>query len=185
MKKFFKITAIIAFNTFLIFIVCAEFYYHKQIKAYRTGEIKSDKILQRMLLYTDANHFMQQRNYDDLNSDNIRSQIEASEIKAEDTNIIFLGDSFVYGFLLSHHAAIPYQFEEIAQPQFPHQKINGINFGWISSSPLLSNNLLKKIGKKYKPDVVILDLDLGDFYDDLRYDAITNKKSIFSGSDYL
>jgi len=185
MKKIIKSSLIILLNSFLLFIVVAEIYTRYQIYHYDHSQDKASAYLQRVLLYRDVNHFMDKRNHDDLNSDNIRYQHEASDIQAKDTNVLFLGDSFVYGFLLSLRAAIPYQFEEIAQPQFPDRKINGINFGWVSASPYLELNLLKKLGKKYQPDVVILDLDLGDFYDDAIYENIAERKSIYRFASYV
>lgn len=176
---------IITFNTLLLFVLSAEIYTRYQIYHYDHSQDKASAYLQRVLLYRDVNHFMDKRNHDDLNSDNIRYQHEASDIQAKDTNVLFLGDSFVYGFLLSLRAAIPYQFEEIAQPQFPDRKINGINFGWVSASPYLELNLLKRLGKKYQPDVVILDLDLGDFYDDPFYETVAERKSIYRFASYV
>jgi len=181
LKTFFIIVA----NTLLLFILSAEIYSHYQIYHYDHSQDKASAYLQRILLYRDVNHYMDKRNHDDLNSDNIRYQLEANNIKPEDRNVIFLGDSFVFGFLLSHRAAIPYQFEEIARTQFPTKSIHGINFGWVSASPYLELNLLKKLGEKYKPDIVILDLDLGDFYDDAAYETVAQRRSIYRFADWL
>jgi len=185
MKKILKLFCIITLNTLLLFIVVAELFTRYQIYHYDHSSDKADPYLQRVLLYRDVNHFMDKRNHDDLNSDNIRYQHEASDLKTEDTNIIFLGDSFIFGFLLSHRAAIPYQFEEIATQQFPKKNIHGINFGWVSASPYLELHLLKKLGAKYQPSVVILDLDLGDFYDDILYEKIAERQSIYRFATWL
>lgn len=183
--KILKTLLLICLISVSLLWISAELICHYQIQHYYQSHDKANPFLQQMLLYQDVNHFMDKRNHDDLNSDNIRYQHEATEISAKDTNIIFLGDSFVFGFLLSHRAAIPYQFEEIAQGQFPQQKINGINFGWVSASPYLELNLLKKLGKKYQPDVVILDLDIGDFHDDIRYQFMEEHRSIYRYSQWL
>lgn len=180
-----KNSFIIAFNTVLLFFITAELYSHYQIHLYNASSIKANSYLQRILLYRDVNHYMDKRNHDDLNSDNIRYQYEASSIKPEDTSVIFLGDSFVYGFLLSQRAAIPYQFEEIARAQYPHRNIHGINFGWVSASPYLELHLLKKLGEKYKPDIVVVDIDLGDFHDDALYETIAERKSIYRFANWL
>ena len=53
-------------------------------------------------LVADPDHHMQHGDklFNGLNSDNIRSPHEASQIRDEDFNIIFLGDSFIYGFVM-------------------------------------------------------------------------------------
>jgi hypothetical protein len=183
--KTLKTLLLIGFITIGLLWISAEFYSHYQIRHYYQSNVKANPFLQQMLLYRDVNHFMDKRNHDDLNNDNIRYHREATDISDNDTNIIFLGDSFIFGFLLSHRAAIPYQFEEIAQTQFPQQKINGINFGWVSASPYIELNLLKKLGEKYQPDVVILDLDIGDFHDDIRYQFMKENRSIYKFSRWL
>jgi hypothetical protein len=48
--------------------------------------------------------------------------------------------------------------------------VRAVNFGWISSSPLLSLRLLREIGYKYRPDLVVYNLDMTDFHDDLQYE---------------
>jgi len=115
----------------------------------------------------------------DINSDGIRSRVEAEAFKEEDFNIIFLGDSFTYGLWLGDKDTIPYKFEQLARKQFPDRKVNVANFGWVSSSPLLSLRLLKDIGKKYKPDLIIQLIDMTDVGDDIYYDAIINNKGIY------
>jgi hypothetical protein len=185
MAKFFKILFLVLINTLLLFLAAIEIYTQQQISKYHAGEMPSNIFLERILLYGDVNHFMNPKNHDDLNTDNIRFHREASDIRDEDISVIFLGDSFVYGFLLSHRAAIPYQFEEIAEQKYPNKTIHGVNFGWVSASPLLELELLKKIGHRYKPDVVILDLDLGDFHDDAVYELIRERRRIFILADWL
>lgn len=185
MIKALKTLLQISLITLVLLWLCVELYSHYQIRHYYQSRDKAHPFLQQMLLYGDVNHFMDKRNHDDLNSDNIRYHREASELSAKDNNIIFLGDSFVFGFLLSHRAAMPYQFEEIARAQFPGANINGINFGWVSASPYLELNLLKQLGKKYQPDVVILDLDIGDFHDDIRYQFMAEHRSLYRFSHLL
>lgn len=185
MVKAVKSLLYISLITLLLLGLCLELYSHYLIHHYYQSQTKANPLLQQMLLYQDVDHFMDKRNHDDLNSDNIRYHREAVDLASEDINIIFLGDSFIFGFLLNHRAAIPYQFEEIAQAQFPQQNINGINFGWVSASPYIELNLLTKLGAKYQPDVVILDLDIGDFHDDIRYQFMKQHRSIYKLSRWL
>lgn len=128
-------------------------------------------------------------NGDEVNEDRIRFRGTAAAIEEEDFNIIFLGDSFTEGLFVSYEQAYPYYFEKQAAQLQCKQKIRSINFGWASSSPLLSLRLLRDIGEKYKPDLVILNLDMTDFHDDLfaqqlfdsgTYTVSLNKATILS-----
>lgn len=113
------------------------------------------------------------------NGDGIRDAREADAYREEDRNIVFLGDSFVYGLGVERDEAIPRQFEQILAQRSPEKRIRAANFGWVSSSPLLSYRLLRDIGRKYKPDVVVMCVDMTDFRDDLEYGMILERKGIF------
>jgi hypothetical protein len=104
----------------------------------------------------------------DINGDGIRCHFEADDFDSASTNIVFLGDSFTYGAHLDGESqAFPAGVARILDPD--GQRIRSINFGWPSSSPLLSMRLLADIGHKYKPDMVVMSLDLTDFYDEHKY----------------
>lgn len=120
-------------------------------------------------LSRDIDHRMTGPKFTDINSDGIRSPREANEIREDDFNIIFLGDSFVHGFILQYKLAPPKRLEEIAREHFKTDRINVWNFGWTTSSPILQSRLLKDIGKKYQPDLVILAVDMSDYRDDYFY----------------
>ncbi len=106
------------------------------------------------------------------NVDGIRSLVEPEDVEDEDVNIIVLGDSFVFGYLQPHDEALPHILQSLARSHFPGRDINIFNFGWITSSPLLSLRLLQDVGHKYKPDTVLLLMDVSsDFHDDLKYQA--------------
>ena len=120
-------------------------------------------------LSRDIDHRMKRPKFNDINSDGIRSPRETSEIRDGDFNIIFLGDSFVHGFILQYKLAPPKQLEEIAREHFKTDRINVWNFGWTTSSPILQYRLLKDLGKKYQPDLVILAVDMSDYKDDYFY----------------
>ncbi|MCZ6816658.1 MAG: SGNH/GDSL hydrolase family protein [Planctomycetota bacterium] len=105
-----------------------------------------------------------------INSDGILCDTEADAFADDAFNIIFLGDSFTFGLLLEDsNDAFPFQVERMIRARRPDLRANCINFGWTSSSPLLSYRLLTEIGSKYKPDIVVFALDLTDFHDDLLY----------------
>ena len=57
------------------------------------------------------------------------------------------------------------------------------NFGWVSSSPLLSWRRLVDIGERYSPDVVLLCLDMTDFEDDIRYEHMLARDGLYAYYD--
>ena len=64
-------------------------------------------------------------NSGDINSDGIRSRFESEHFEEEDFNILFLGDSFVYGLNLPDaEKAFPQQFERISRGLHPEKRIN-------------------------------------------------------------
>ena len=48
-----------------------------------------------------------------------------------------------------------------------------------SSSPLLALRLLREVGHRYRPDLVVLALDMTDFHDDLRYERQLRRQGDF------
>lgn len=129
-------------------------------------------------LVANPDHRMQQddKHFNGLNSDNIRSVHEASTIHEDDFNIIFLGDSFIYGFLMAPEFSPPAQLEKHLREKYQRNDINVINFGWTSSSPYLSYRLLQEMGAKYKPDLVLLAIDMSDYRDEWFYKSILEER---------
>lgn len=103
------------------------------------------------------------------NSDGIRSRRQAEEFVESGTNVVLLGDSFVFGYGLTVEQSIPSQVERRLRERFPGAEIKVANFGWVSSSPLLDERLLRDVGDRYRPDVIALCIDMADFHDDLVY----------------
>jgi membrane-bound inhibitor of C-type lysozyme len=140
---------------------------------------------QDVALVRDPDHRLPANN-GETNADGIRSDREAREFRRDDLNIIFLGDSFVYGLRQLPELAFPQQFERMARDRQPACRVNVANFGWISSSPYLSLRLLREIGRKYHPDVVFLAIDMTDFHDDLKYSQLIEKKTLlYKGMSYF
>lgn len=129
-------------------------------------------------LVADPDHYMQRedKHFSGLNSDNLRSQHEANQIHDDDFNIIFLGDSFIYGFLMAPELSPPAQLEKILRENYQREDINVINFGWTSSSPYLSYRLLQKAGAQYKPDLILLAVDMSDYRDEWFYKSILQER---------
>ncbi|MBN2562395.1 MAG: hypothetical protein JXQ75_15835 [Phycisphaerae bacterium] len=130
-------------------------------------------IIRRRIAQThhlDVDHRMRPNQAAGINSDGIRCDREACDFSPDEFNIIFLGDSFTYGEKLENgRDAFPTQLEAMINARDPAVPVRTVNFGWVSSSPLLSYRLLKDIGQSYHPRLVILCLDMTDFYDDLCY----------------
>ena len=105
----------------------------------------------------------------EVNVDSIRFRGVSESIDAEDFNIVFLGDSFTFGYDLEYEDSVPYVMEKHLASHTCDSLVRVINFGWTSSSPLLSLRLLIDIGHNYHPDLVVYMLDMTDFHDDLDY----------------
>lgn len=133
----------------------------------------------KLYFVNDVDHRMKPFETEDINSDGIRSAVEATDFPPEARNILFLGDSYVYGYRLEPEEAPPQQLEALARERHPGVDINVANFGWVSSSPILSHRLLQDLGAKYNPDVVILGLDMSDFEDDLKYRHLLERPGIY------
>lgn len=119
------------------------------------------------------------------NADGIRSTVDPADLRDEDVNVIFLGDSFAFGVRSPAERALPQRLESMARAAMPRETVNVLNFGWSSSSPYLSNRLLRNIGSKYKPDAVILLVDATDFYDDMAHRKYIEKNGIYALLDYV
>lgn len=138
----------------------------------------------KLRVINDVDHRMEPHSDDDLNGDGIRSEVEADHFLPQDQNIIFLGDSFVYGWNLDADEAVPQQLEALARQRHPELDLNVANFGWVSSSPLLSYRLLRDIGSRYNPDVVLLAVDMSDFEDDLNYRKLLERRGVYRALDW-
>jgi putative membrane-bound dehydrogenase-like protein len=104
-----------------------------------------------------------------INEDGIRFAGTAGDLEEEDFVVLFLGDAYTFGEGVDYEQAYPYVFERMAGARMEGRAVRAVNFGWASSSPLLSLRLLQEIGEKYRPDLVIYNLDMSDFHDDLVY----------------
>lgn len=135
-------------------------------------------------LVGNPDHRMTPEQFDDVNSDGLRSAREASAFHEADYNILMLGDSFVYGMLLGRQDALPYRLEQLARSQ-GHARVNVINAGWISASPYLSLRQLEAIGLAYKPDLVVQVVDMTDAWDDTFYRRAVERKGYFAVGHWI
>lgn len=116
----------------------------------------------------------------EINQDRIRYKGNAETFRKADFGIMFMGDSFVYGYALDYYDSLPYIFERLANERKCSKGIKAVNTGWTSSSPLLGYRLLRDIGPDYKPDLIVYFLDMTDFHDDLRYEDALRHLGHFS-----
>ncbi len=125
--------------------------------------------------HLDVDHRMKP-NGQEINADGIRFKRAPADVRAEDFNVVFMGDSFCYGMKLPYDDTVPYTFERLAAERGCRPRVCSINFGWVSSSPMLGYRLLMDIGAKYQPDLAVYLLDMSDFFDDIKYAAKVSRK---------
>jgi hypothetical protein len=101
------------------------------------------------------------------NEDGIYAGFSSRDVRAEDFNVVCLGDSFTANPHLPEADRWPRRLERLLQARAPAVKVRVANFGWVSSSPVLQARQLRDIGAKYAPDLVVQGFDMTDFHDDL------------------
>jgi len=121
------------------------------------------------------------------NADGLAQDREASDYREEDYVILFLGDSFTYGYRLAkpHVDAFPHVVERRLQARYGRSSIRVANFGWTSASPLLSRRRLEAIGAEYHPDRVVLCIDMTDPRDDIWYRELIERNGLCAWFDRL
>jgi len=113
------------------------------------------------------------------NEDGIRSSRPARAFAAPGRNVVILGDSFLYGYKLPFEQSVPFLVERRLQERFPETPVRVANFAWTSSSPLLALRLLRDIGAKYRPELIVQCVDMTDFHDDIKYAAMLRRQGIY------
>lgn len=83
--------------------------------------------------------------------------------------ILLLGDSFTEGWGVSQENTFSELLETKLNNISSGKKIETVNLGIASYSPIIHYLLIKNIGLSLFPDLVILNLDYGDFSDDRDY----------------
>jgi hypothetical protein len=116
----------------------------------------------------------------EINSHGARFYGEPAELADEDFVVLFMGDSFTFGFSLPYDDAYPYQLEKLAREIGCDPTVRVVNMGWTSSSPLLALRLLREVGWEYRPDLIVYSLDMTDFHDDLRYERALREEEDFA-----
>lgn len=119
------------------------------------------------------------------NSDGLRCALEAEAIPEGATTVLFAGDSFVFGVEVAREGALPSLFERGLRRTLETERIHVVNAAWPSASPLLALRLLRDIGARYRPDLVVYGFDMSDFRDDLMYRNLIEKKGIYRMIDVM
>jgi hypothetical protein len=107
-----------------------------------------------------------------INPDGLRTRLSPDELTSDDTVIVLLGDSFVWGLELDAEDTLPAQLRSLIAAHHPELDVTVVNFGWISASPLLSLRQAREVASRYHPDLVVSCVDMTDFHDDLKYQAL-------------
>lgn len=119
----------------------------------------------------------------DLNSDGLRCTPESASFAEPGFNVLFLGDSFAWGYLVPCDQAFPELLEARLRLAFPGANVRVANFGWVSASPFLALRRLEQIGTRYRPDLVVLCFDMTDFYDDILYANMIERRGLYRWYD--
>ncbi|MBD3272514.1 MAG: hypothetical protein GF384_08285 [Elusimicrobia bacterium] len=84
--------------------------------------------------------------------------------------IFYVGDSFVAGTaLVYHHQSLPALVEQKLHDRYPDVRLEIINAGVSSYSPILYYILIRYYLLNYDPDVIVLNIDMTDVDDDYKY----------------
>ena len=120
------------------------------------------------------------RNNPEYNRDLLRCKFQPEEFDERGLNVIMLGDSFTMGYRLGKaEQTFANKVETMLHEQYPGRDVKVANFGWVSSSPLLSWRRLVSIGEAYHPDYVVMCVDMTDFQDDIRWQNMLDRRGIY------
>jgi hypothetical protein len=104
-----------------------------------------------------------------INSFGLRDEEYAIEKPHGSTRILMVGDSFTEGIGVEADKTFSKIVEGLLNCTGTNSKYEVINAGVGSYSPLPEFLYLKSAGLKLNPDIVVLNLDLSDMYDDIQY----------------
>jgi hypothetical protein len=132
----------------------------------------------KLYLVNDVDHRLDPE-WDGVNDDGLRENREAADISPDAFNIVMLGDSYVMGLGLTVDRAPAAALEAELRRRRPDLDVNVLNFGWTSSSPLLSHRQLRDIGHRYHPDLVLECVDMTDMHDDIKYRRLLDRDGVY------
>lgn len=107
-----------------------------------------------------------------INSLGLRDKEYSATKPANTFRILMVGDSFTEGDGVLSHETFSKKLEERLQTHGDEMNYEVINAGVGSYSSLLQYLYLKNYGLQLQPDMVILNFDLSDVYDDINYTTL-------------
>jgi len=127
-----------------------------------------------------------------LATNNLGFRFDAARFSKKDGNafrIAVLGDSLIEGYQIEY--SLPYLLEQRLRGITGSDRIEAMNWGVMSYSPIIHYINLRRNILRFKPDLVILHFDMTDVFDDNhRYKDITeldaqgNPVSVKPGVEY-
>ncbi len=110
-----------------------------------------------------------------INSYGLRDQEYPLEKPKDVFRILILGDSYTFGIGSNLEDTFSKILEKKLQTDYPDKKIEVINGGCSSYSPLLEYLFLIYKGLALNPDMVLLNYDMSDVQDDYKYGQVAIK----------
>jgi len=107
-----------------------------------------------------------------INSLGLRDKEYSAKKPSEVVRILMLGDSFTEGDGVESNETFSKALETYFDTASTTQKCQIINAGVGSYSPLLEYLYMKNYGLSLNPDLVILNFDLSDVFDDIQYSQL-------------
>jgi hypothetical protein len=117
------------------------------------------------------------------NGDGLYTRYRPADLGSEGINIVCLGDSFTANPHLPEAQRYPAVLERLLRARCGERAVRVVNFGWVSSSPVLQVRQLRDLGARYRPHVVVQGFDMTDFHDDLRAEARLRRLADDDGRD--
>jgi len=108
-----------------------------------------------------------------INSHGLRDREISIRKPAGTRRLLMLGDSFTEGDGVEYEESFSYRLQQLLDSTALPERWEVINAGVGSYSPLLEYLYLTHRGLALQPDMVVLNLDLSDIFDDLSYSART------------
>ena len=112
-----------------------------------------------------------------INSLGLRDREFPVEKPPQTVRVLMLGDSFTEGDGVESNETFSKLIEAQLRSAVPGNRVEVINAGVGSYSPILEYLYLKTEGLRLNPDLVVLNLDLSDFYDDINYSMLATLDS--------
>ena len=85
----------------------------------------------------------------------------------------YVGDSFTAGTIVPKSQSVPDLVEKWLNDNFKSQKYEVINAGTSGYSTVIYNVLIRQFLHQYKPDLVVLNVDMTDNREDFKYKSTT------------